>query len=261
MSRGKVVSLRFGLLKRLIALIKKSFPEIPAEILLKTSQYEEKGIPDYIVSAFKDDSDRYLTPYQVALYHPLANENPREAMMETMAEVERLIEVGWLKVSDMMCLIRKVMIPGWIYKLLEQEIRIAESEKRERLGLLHGHIQAERAYVEDLTDNLLLEEKGFFKRRDFMGMSFNVKAHQMIDKNLNKWLNLSKTGIIGTYHTHLIPFRRSPSLKDMALLMANPGIPHLILCRLGLFAYTFKSFRRVFSMTFPKKTTLEIVLA
>ncbi|MBM4141703.1 MAG: hypothetical protein FJ242_09535 [Nitrospira sp.] len=253
------MSFRFDIFKRLVALIKRIFPEVPAEILLKTSQYDEKGIPDYIVSAFKDDSDGYLTPYQVALYHPLADEKLRSAMMEAMAEVERLIEVGWLKVSEMLCPLRKVMIPDRIYKLLEQEFRVAEGEKKERLCLLHGRIQADRAYVEDLTDNVLLEEKGFFKGRDFMGMSFTVKAHQMIGKNLNKWLNLSKTGIIGTYHTHLIPFRRNPSLKDMALLMANPGMPHLILCRLGLFAYTFKSFRRVFSMTFPKRIPLEII--
>lgn len=249
------------ILKRFLALIRRIFPEEPAEILHMTGQPKEKGIPDYIMRAFEDDPDGCLTPYQVALYHPLVNEKYKKAITKAAVDLERLVNVGWLKISEMLCPLRKVIIPSWVYKSLEQEIRISEKEEKERLGLLHGRIEADRAYVEDLTDTVFLEEKGFFKKRDSTGMSFSLKAHQMIGNNLIKCLNINKTEIIGTYHTHLIPYRRTPSMKDMALLMANPGKPHLILCGQGLFAYTFKSFRRVFWMTFPKKTSLEVILA
>jgi len=246
--------------KRLCVLIQRYFREEPAEILLRFDSSEEEGLPDYMVRAFEDDSTSHPTPYQVALYHPLADERPRKAMKEAMAEVERLITVGWLKVSEGTWPLRKVTIPGQVYESLFKEFNLSEGERKERFGLLHGRIQGEMAHVEDLTENSFLEEKGFFKIRAFKGMSFAVKAYQMIGTNLKKWLGLDKPEIIGTYHTHLLPYRYTPSLRDMALLMANPGKPHLIICGLGLFVYTFKSFKRILWITFPAKTSLEIIL-
>lgn len=256
---GEVVKFLSSIFRRILTLFKGDFFGEPTKILLRTGKPEVERIPDYIKRALEDDSDGYLTPYQVAFYHPLSDEKPEKAVKETIADVERLIKVGWLKVSLMLYPIRKVIIPGWIYNLLEQEMTISEKEKKERLGLLHGRIQADSAHVEDLTDTAILEEKGFFKSRDFMGMSFTLKAHQMIGKNLYKWLNLSKAEIIGTYHTHLIPYCHTPSFKDMVLLMANPGKPHLILCGKGLFAYTFRSFKRFFSPTFPMRVSQKIL--
>lgn len=246
--------------RRISVLIQRYFREEPAEILLRVDFSGEERLPEYIIRAFEDDSTSHPTPYQVTLYHPLADKKPQKAMREAMAEVERLITDGQLKVSEGLWPLRKVTIPGRVYEALLQELRYSEGEKKERFGLLHGHLNGETAHVEDLTENSLLEEKGFFKSRAFMGMNFAVKAYQMIGEILNKWLGLGKPEVIGTYHTHLIPHRCTPSLGDMALLMANPGKPHLIICGSGLFAYTFKSFKRILWMTFPAKTSLEIIL-
>lgn len=249
-----------GAFRRLAVLIGKHFREEPAEVLSRAEYPHQQKVPEYIIRAFGDDFQTWMTPYQVALYHPRADEEPRRAMKETMAEVERLITVGYLKVSEGLWPLRKVAIPAPVYETLLRELRLSEEERKEHFGLLHGRIGGEMAHVEDLTETSALEEKRFFETRTFSGMSFAVKAYQMIGKNLDLWLGPGKSEMIGTYHTHLIPYRSTPSLKDMALLMANPGRPHLIICRLGLFAYTSKSFRRIFWITFPVETSLEIVL-
>lgn len=249
-----------GVFRRLVVLVRRHFREEPAEVLFGINHSVEERSSEYIIRAFRDNLNGYLTPYQVALYHPLADEQPRKAMREAMAEVERLITVGYLKISEGTWPLRKVTIPGQVYQSLFQELKLSEGERKERFGLLHGRIQGETAHVEDLTENSLLEGKGFFKIRAFKGMDFAVKAYQMIGRNLNKWLGGDKPEIIGTYHTHLLPYRYTPSLRDMALLMANPGKPHLIICGSGLFAYTFKSFQRIFWMTYPVNICLEIIL-
>lgn len=247
--------------RRISVLIQRYFREELAEILLRGDSSGEERLPEYIVRAFEDDSTSHPTPYQVTLYHPLADKKPQKAMRETMEDVERLLTTGQLKVSEGLWPLRKVAIPGRVYEALLQELKSSEGEKKEHFGLLHGRLNGEMAHVEDLTENSLLEEKGFFQSRTFMDMDFAVKAYQMIGTNLSKWLDLGKSEIIGTYHTHLIPHRCTPSLGDMALLMANPGKPHFIVCGLGLFAYTFRSFKRILWMTFPAKTSLEIILA
>lgn len=253
------MKLYLDIFQRLLCLIKRYFPEEPAEILVRTGQDGKVRVPEYILKAFQYPPDGYLTPYQVALYHPIADKNLSKAMRETLNEVERLIAIGWLEVSQKQWPLKKVTIPKHINQILEQELSLSEREKKERFGLLHGRLEDEKANIEDLTENAILEEKGFFKTRDFMGLSFTVKAYQMIGRNLDNWLGINKQEIIGTYHTHLIPYFRTPSMEDMALLMANPGKPHLIICRRGLFAYTFKSFRKIF-VTYPAKTCLEIIL-
>lgn len=245
--------------QRLVDLIKKFFPEEPAEILVRTGQDGKVRVPEYILNAFQTPSDLYLTPYQVALYHPVADKNLNKAMKETMNEMERLITIGWLEVSKKQWSLKKVTIPKHINRILEQELSLSEKEKKERFGFLHGRLEGEVAYLKDLTENTILEEKGFFKKRNFRELCFAVKPYQMIGRNLDNWLGLNKQETIGTYHTHLIPYCNKPSMKDMALLMANPGKPHLIICRWGIFAYTFKSFRKIFA-TFPAKTCLDIVL-
>ncbi len=246
------------LFKRLLLQIQKNFREEPAEVLTRTYRSGEQRLPEYITRALADAPNGCPIPYQVVLYHPSADEHPPKAMRESMAEVESLINNGWLRVSEGVWPLKKVVIPVRIYDSLLEELTLSGRERKERMGLLHGHINGDTAYVLDLTENYLLEEKGFFKMRVFTGMSFAVKAYQMIARNLDKWLGLAKPEIIGTYHTHLLPYRSTPSLKDMALLMANPGRPHLIICGTGLFAYTFKSFKRILWMTFPMKTSLEI---
>lgn len=248
-----------NIFKKILCLIKKYFPEEPAEILVRTGKNDKVKVPEYIFKAFQYPLDGYLTPYQVALHHPIADKNLGKAMKETLNEVERLITNGWLEVSKKQWSLKKVMIPKQISQFLEQELSLSERERKERFGLLHGRLEGDRAYLEDLTGNAILVEKGFFKTRNFRELSFAVKAYQMIGRNLDNWLGLNKPEIIGTYHTHLIPYRRTPSMEDMALLMANPGKPHLIICRWGIFAYTFKSFRKIF-VTFPAKTCLDIVL-
>ncbi|MBM4136860.1 MAG: hypothetical protein FJ241_08530 [Nitrospira sp.] len=250
----------YAVFQRLIDLVKKFFPEEPAEILVRTGKNDKLKVPEYIFKAFQDPLDGYLTPYQVALYHPIADKNLSKAMKETLNEVERLIAIGWLEVSQKQWPLKKVTIPKHINQILEQELSLSERERKERFGLLHGRLEREGANIEDLTENAILEEKGFFKTRNFRELSFDVKAYQMIGRNLDNWLGLNKQEIIGTYHTHLIPYCRTPSMKDMALLMANPGKPHLIICRWGLFAYTFKSFRKIL-VTYPAKTCLDIVAA
>jgi len=251
----------WNIFRTILALIKRLFPEESAQVLLRTSYAVEERVPDYIIKAFDGHSGKYLSPYQVSLYHPLIKNMYKEALRETLEELEKLVTAGWLKVSDIVCPMTKVIIPARIFTILQQEFKVAEKEKKERLGLLHGYIETENTYVQDLTDATVLEEKGFFTSRDFLSMKFSLEAHQMIAKNLEKWLSLSKEEVIGTYHTHLIPYHSSPSLKDMALLMTNPCMPHLILCGRGSFAYTFKSYRRILWMDFPKKTSLEIILA
>jgi proteasome lid subunit RPN8/RPN11 len=244
--------------KIIICLIKKLFPEEPAEILVRTGQDAEVRVPEYVLNAFRYPPDGYLTPYQVAIHHPVADKNLSKAMRETLNEVERLLTAGWLEVSKKQWPLKKVMIPKQISQLLEQELSLSEGERKERFGLLHGRLEGDGAYLEDATENAILEEKGFFKTRIFRELSFNVKPCQMIGRNLDSWLGLNKREIIGTYHTHLIPYCRTPSMEDMAMLMANPGKPHLIICRWGLFAYTFKSFRKIL-VTYPVKTCLDIV--
>lgn len=226
---------------------------------MRTGHNGEVRVPEYILNAFQYPRDGYLTPYQVALYHPISDKNLSKAMRETLNEVERLITNGWIEVSKKQWSLKKVTIPKHINQILEQELSLSELERKERFGLLHGRLEGDGAYLEDLTENAILEEKGFFKTRNFRELSFAVKAYQMIGSNLDSWLGLNKQEIIGTYHTHLIPYRRTPSMEDMALLMANPGKPHLIICRWGLFAYTFKSFRKII-LTFPAKTCMDIVL-
>ncbi|MBM4146501.1 MAG: hypothetical protein FJ240_09575 [Nitrospira sp.] len=248
-----------GIFKKFLCFIKKYFPEEPAEILIRTDHNGEVRVPEYILKAFQYPPDGYLTPYQVALHHPAADKNLGKAMRETLNEVEKLIAAGWFEVCNKQWPLKKVMMPKQISQFLEQELSLSEGESRERFGLLHGSLEDDGAYLKDVTENALLEEKGFFKTRNFRGSSFTVKACQMIGSNLDSWLGLNKQEIIGTYHTHLIPYRQTPSMEDMALLMANPGKPHLIICRLGLFAYTFKSFRKII-VTYPAKTSLEIVL-
>ncbi len=248
-----------NIFKIIICLIKKYFPEEPAEILMRTGQDGKVRVPEYILKAFQDPPDGYLTPYQVALHHPVVDKNLGKAMRETLNDVERLITNGWIEVSKKQWSLKKVTIPKHINQFLEQELSLSEGERKERFGLLHGCLEGDGAYLKDVTENAILEEKGFFKTRIFRELSFNVKPYQMIGSNLDSWLGLNKQEIIGTYHTHLIPYCRTPSMKDMALLMANPGKPHLIICRWGLFAYTFKSFRKIL-VTYPVKTCLDIIL-
>ncbi|MBM4141744.1 MAG: hypothetical protein FJ242_09765 [Nitrospira sp.] len=254
----KVLSFFYGLFRRLLNRLQRYFPEEPVKILIKTGNPQVEKVSDYVIKAFSDYPIGYMTPYQVSLYHPLANDKPRKAMKETLSELEKLFCIGCLKVSKKSWSLRKVMILRQIYQSLEQELTLSVKEGKERFGLLHGHINDEIAHVEDLTDNTNLEETKFFKTRNFTGMSFAVKPCQIIVRNLDTHLSLSKPEVIGTYHTHLIPYRRSPSLKDAALLMANLGKPHLIICGSGIFAYTFKSYRKIL-LTFPVKSSLEVI--
>lgn len=258
MYNWKVVRFFSHLFKKLLTLVQRLFPEERVDVLIKTDNPQEEKVPDYIINAFRDVPYGYLTPYQVSLYHPLAEEKPRKAIRETVYELENLFNIGFFRISERSWPLKKVTISNMIYRSLEQELRLAEGEGKERFGLLHGHINSEIAYVEELTDTAALEEKGFFKTRDSTGMSFAVKAYQMIVKNLDRHLHLGRKEVIGTYHTHLIPYRRTPSQRDSALLLANPGTPHLIICGQGIFAYTFKNYRKIF-FSFPVKTPLEII--
>ena len=255
----KIVRFFSFLFRKFLNLALKHFPEEPVNALLKTGDPKGEIIPEYISKAFQDNHAEYLTPYQISLYHPLAKEKPKKAMKETVYELEKLFHIGCLRISDLSLPLRKVKISSQLYTSLEQELRLSVREEKEHFGLLHGYIHGETAQVEDITDTERLEEKGFFKMRDARGMNLAVKAYQIIVKKLDKYLSLQKQEIIGTYHTHLIPYRYSPSLKDSALLMANPGIPHLIVCGQGIFAYTFKSYKKIF-LSFPVKTSLEIMV-
>ena len=255
----KVVRFFSCVFRKLLNLVLKHFPEEPVKALLKIDNPKEEKLPEYINRAFEDNPAEYLTPYQISLYHPLAKKKPRRAMRETVYEIEKLFHISCFKISDLLLPLRNVKISSQLYTSLEQELRLSVREEKERFGLLHGYIHGETAQVEEITDTESLEEKGFFKTRDAAGMNLAVKAYQIIVKKLDKYLCLQKQEIIGTYHTHLIPYRCSPSLKDSALLMANPGIPHLIVCGRGIFAYTFKSYRKIL-LTFPVKSSLEVVL-
>ncbi|MDH5767890.1 MAG: hypothetical protein OEZ31_02865 [Nitrospirota bacterium] len=255
----KVVRFFSCLFRKLLNLVLKHFPEEPVKALLKTGDPNGEIVPEYISKAFEDNPAEYLTPYQISLYHPLAKEKPKKAMRETVYELEKLFHIGCLKISDLSLPLRKVKISSQLYTSLEQELRLSVREEKERFGLLHGYIHGETAQVEEITDTESLKEKGLFKMRDATGMNLAVKAYQVIVKKLDKYLSLKKQEVIGTYHTHLIPYRCSPSLNDSALLMANPGIPHLIICGQGIFAYTFKCYRKIF-LTFLVKTPLEIIV-